>query len=171
MTDFRKLGNAKRGISLADRFWQKVRKSDGCWEWIASKYTAGYGQIGVNGRMRGAHQVAWGLTNGRIPDGLCVLHRCDNRACVRPDHLFLGTKRDNTRDMDAKGRARRPHLVGSQQPNAKLNEAQVMEIRRRLRAGERRPNLAREFGVKLPCIYQIAVGRSWKHVPMEGVAQ
>ncbi len=90
---------------LAERFWSKVVRGEGCWIWAASVDDHGYGRFGI-GRLRiePAHRVAWMVANGPIPDGLSVLHRCDNPPCVRPDHLFLGTQRDNMRDMIAKGR-------------------------------------------------------------------
>src|SRR5687767_4720826 len=90
---------------LSERFWEKVRKTDGCWLWTASRNAKGYGQIMYQRRPIHAHRVSWQLANGPIPDGLCVLHRCDNPQCVNPGHLFLGTIVDNNRDMFAKGRA------------------------------------------------------------------
>lgn len=93
-----------RERTLADYAPAFVDRGPGCWEWPGAQGN-GYGMILMpDGRLRGAHRVAWELANGPIPDGLFVLHHCDNRACVRPDHLFLGTQGDNVRDMYAKGR-------------------------------------------------------------------
>jgi hypothetical protein len=99
----------KRGVrtSPAGRMWRRVvSESDGCLIFTGSKDAKGYGQVTCMdaGRPLKAHRVAWESTVGPIPDGLCVLHRCDNPACVNPDHLFLGTVGDNNTDMTAKGR-------------------------------------------------------------------
>jgi hypothetical protein len=85
--------------ALAERFWKKVdiKGPDECWEWKASLRND-YGQIKVNGRMMRANRVAWELTNGMIPDNKLVLHKCDNRKCVNPNHLYIGTKSDNVLD-------------------------------------------------------------------------
>lgn len=109
-----------RRIPVAQRFWSKVDKNGPiashapglgqCWIWTGST-SEGYGQINVgggDGRHDWAHRVSWEIHHGPIPDGLWVLHRCDNPSCVRPDHLFLGTVADNNRDMIAKGRHRSP---------------------------------------------------------------
>lgn len=94
--------------TFEQRFWSKARKTDGCWVWLAGKDKDGYGNFSVGQRATArpvrAHRVAWELTHGSIPDGLFVLHECDNPPCVRPDHLFLGTNQNNMDDMVAKGR-------------------------------------------------------------------
>lgn len=106
--DYRKVHPYTRG-SIVERFWERVGKSDGCWEWTGYRAPAGYGQLGRGPRNEGlalAHRLSWEFHYGPIPDGLLVCHRCDNPPCVRPDHLFLGTFVDNAQDMVSKGRHR-----------------------------------------------------------------
>jgi hypothetical protein len=102
-----------------DRFWSKVSKSDKCWEWTAATNKHGYGTFQFEGRLQKAHRVAWQLSMGSVPDGLFVLHRCDNPSCVRLTHLFLGTQRDNVRDAMRKGRYRggRPKVNATHCPH------------------------------------------------------
>lgn len=110
------------GKTPEERFWIYTQKGPGCWQWIGSKQAYGYGQLRVgNGPMR-AHRFAYIIKHGAIPEGMDVLHRCDNRSCVNPAHLFLGTQADNIADMDAKGRRRTVPNVGVQHPMAKLRE-------------------------------------------------
>jgi hypothetical protein len=94
-----------------DRFWEKVDKSGDCWLWTGHRGCKGYGAAWAEGRHQAAHRVSWELAFGAIPDGLHVLHHCDNPPCVNPDHLWLGTNSDNQRDCVAKGRAN-PLLFG-----------------------------------------------------------
>ena len=91
---------------LVARFWSRVRRSDGCWEWIGVRTVKRYGRHTepLTGRKLRAHRLSWEIHFGPIPDGLCVLHHCDNPPCVRPDHLFLGTDKDNSVDRVRKGR-------------------------------------------------------------------
>lgn len=91
---------------VAERFWAKVRKTDGCWEWMGARRGKGYGQFYLNGRTQHAHRVAWELVHGPIPPGMQALHRCDNPPCVRPADLFLGTNHDNVLDRHSKGRTK-----------------------------------------------------------------
>ena len=144
-------------------FWSQVAKGDGCWVWTGLKNGDGYGSVWFGKRMDGTHRVAWTLTNGPIPDGMMVLHRCDNPPCCRPDHLFLGTQADNVRDMHAKGRARKAH--GSACGMSKLTEEQVSEIRHRYAAGDvSQTKLAAEYGVSQVMVSQIVRRKTWTEV-------
>lgn len=94
---------------LFERFWRYVAKGDGCWLWVGSKNGPGYGKIGAGGkggRTVMAHRISWEIANGPVPEGLHVCHHCDVPACVRPDHLFVGTRSDNMRDAESKGRVK-----------------------------------------------------------------
>ena len=151
-----------------ERLWRNVpdRPSVGCWEWRGRLLRSGYAHISVNAKLELAHRVSWIFANGAIPDGLWVLHHCDNRRCVRPDHLFLGTRADNLSDMDSKGRRARGEKIA----RAKLTETGVREIRTRFASGERRIDLARHFGVSFGAISAVVSGETWKHVGSEGGA-
>jgi hypothetical protein len=138
------------------RFWDKVDKSSGdCWIWTAHKRGHGYGGFQVNGKTTTAHRVSWQLHNGDIPHELCVLHKCDNRLCVNPSHLFLGTQIENIKDRDSKGR-QFAHK-GSKHGNALLTEDQVRVIKRN--KGFTSPKfLGKCFGVSFQTIQAINSG-------------
>ena len=150
-------------LGVAERFWPKVsvaEKKD-CWEWTAARWRNGYGHLrvrrsGVWSNL-GAHRISWLLHFGDAGD-LGVLHRCDNRACVNPDHLFLGTQTDNMRDASTKDRIPR----GSSRAHSKLSDVQVSSIKRR--PSDRAASLASEFGVSSATIYDIRKGRRWGHL-------
>jgi hypothetical protein len=147
------------------RFWRYVRLTDneGCWLFSGAHTSPGYGGFKLGSRMVGAHRVAFTLLRGPIPAGLCVLHRCDVRACVRPSHLFLGTKGDNARDMVAKGR--RPDTSGENHGNSKLTERDVIAIRRLAASGLMQAVIALRFGVAPATVNDVVRRRGWKHVP------
>lgn len=146
--------------STAERFWTKVdvRGPDECWKWLACRRRKSEG-YGAFGRNQVAHRVAWELTNGVIPDGMLVLHRCDNPPCVNPAHLFLGSQYDNIHDCFAKGRANR--AAGARHWGAKLTEEAVRDIRA---STEANPILARQYSVSAPSISMIRNRRTWRHV-------
>lgn len=96
----------------------------GCWNWTGAKKPEGYGSIGIGKKMYRAHRLSYELYRGDIPKGMFVCHRCDNPACINPDHLFVGTPLENVRDMDGKGR-------GVRVPRRKLTDEQIRHIKRR----------------------------------------
>lgn len=149
------------------RFWPRVvPRPWGCWEWAASVGGPGYGQVRVGRRPESTHRLAYELFVGPIPDGLLVCHRCDNRRCVRPSHLFLGTPKQNTDDMIGKGRQRHdgPHspAAGERHGRAKLTREQVDAIRTRYAAGGvTQEQLGHEYGISGAHVCGIVKGRFW----------
>lgn len=153
--------------SLADRFWPKVDvgQPDECWLWKAFRNPSGYGMIRNSGWMALAHRASWSLHFGRIPDGSHVLHLCDNRACVNPRHLYLGSNSDNIRDKVERGRSNFPHPErrGELHPMSKLTAEQVEIIRRRPFAFGSGKELSERFGVSRALITRIRKGQLWTH--------
>lgn len=151
---------------FASRFWSKVRiASMGCWEWLGAKNRQGYGSVGVGGgRTALAHRVAWEIDGGPIPLGLLVRHKCDNPACVRPAHLLIGTQKQNMADMYRRGRGRKRGLSGSQNPNAKLNESAVRQLRDAAESGEPLRRIAERLNVSPATAHLIATRKTWRHV-------
>lgn len=143
------------------RFVQ-VPESDGCWMWKGHIRENGYGTFGRHER---AHRVAYRLFRGPIPDGLEVCHHCDNRSCVNPAYLFVGTRSDNMQDCVQKGRLRPGQCPGDRNGQAKLNGAQVSEIRRRyFYERTSQAKLGAEYGVSQGLIHLIVSGKKWAHL-------
>jgi hypothetical protein len=156
--------------TVEERFWSHVNKSDGCWEWTAGLNTGGYGQFKVKagGSLVPASRFSWTIHFGPIPDGLLVCHHCDNRPCVRPDHLFLGTHQHNMADMVRKGRqaSMNPaHAVVLRMAVAKLTPELVVEIRKVYAAGGvSMRQLAEQYGVNKSNIVRAINRRQWSDV-------
>ena len=172
------------------KFWSRVLPSPACWLWTAGGTNGGYGLVPWQGKTRLAHRLAYELRYGAIPAGACVLHRCDVRRCVRPDHLFLGTQADNIRDARKKGRLAQGEKHGARlhpesrprgathysrlEPErlargerhgcAKLTPQQVQEIRC---SPLSRQDLARRYGVSASGIDGVRSRRTWRHLPEE----
>lgn len=151
-------------------FWSRVNKNGSipkhcpelgnCWEWTAA-LIKGYGTATVHGKALRTHRFSWMLTYGNIPEGLLVLHKCDNRKCVRPDHLRLGTNQDNMDDMWAKGRAFNKR--GEEHWHHILTKAQVIEIRARYENGKvSASQLAKEYFVSRTNIKDIVNNKIWR---------
>lgn len=150
---------------VTDRFWSKVLRlgPDDCWEWQAyCDKVAGYGRFGTRyPEVVWAHRYAYFITEGRIPDGLSVLHECDNRKCCNPKHLFAGTHQDNMQDMAEKGRA---GSRGERSWNAKLTEDHVREIRQLFQGGMAANDIADVYGIHPGHTRSIIRKKFWKHV-------
>lgn len=174
-------------ITVSARLWSRVTRQDGCWEWQGHRQRSGYGGLTVGNKHRLAHRVAWEVTYGPIPDGLCVLHRCDNPPCCNPAHLWLGTKAQNNADRAVKGRSaigdrsgarlhpetrargdRHPARYtpgwgqGERNGRARLTQADADAIRRAYVPGVvRQLDLAHQYGVSLGAVAHIIHGRHW----------
>lgn len=144
------------------RFWKKVNKTEGCWNWTAGvlKGAFPYGRFMLNKRKYLAHRLAYFFTQGFIPDDVDVLHKCDNPRCCNPDHLFLGTDIDNSRDCVAKGR----HAYGERSGQARLSAGDVRDLRELYAIGMSFARLAPLYGVNEATVRSAVRGDTWKHV-------
>lgn len=169
--------------TLAELLWTRVATgvASACWPWTGAKKHFGYGKMNFSGKCLSTHRLAWALTNGPIPPGLCVCHHCDNPPCCNPAHLFLGTLAENNADMRAKGRAVTPRnmaavtpnarsgrrgfcLFGSSNPSAKLTEADIPQIRNAVALGEEIASVAKRFAITKATIKDVCRRRSWRQI-------
>lgn len=150
-----------------DRFMEKVEKTESCWIWKGAKGPDGnYGGFLYEGKSRRVNIVSYLMFKGPYPEGMEICHTCDNKQCVNPDHLFVGTRSDNMKDMGNKGRhpwQLRPELVrkGEDNPGAKLAENDVLLIVSRFKNGESVASIARDYPVNREAISKIVRGQNW----------
>ncbi len=172
---------------IEERFWEKVDKLGQiqghvqhlgrCWNWLGALTPKGYPNMGIDGKYKGGHRLSWEIHNGQIPDGLCVMHLCDNPRCVNPSHLKLGTQKDNMRDAARKKRMGKctgekhrsvtcPESVcrGERFKSAKLTEDAVRQARFLSSQGMRGATIATMFGVSNSVMNKAINGKLWKHV-------
>lgn len=145
-----------KGLTPLQRFMNFIspEPNSGCWLWDSAYVDHRYGVMWLEGGNKYAHRISFMLHNGDIPAGMHVCHKCDNPACVNPDHLFLGNAKDNTQDCIRKKR----------KAGQTLTVEQVSEIKRRLKNGEKQTALVKEYGTTLKAIGAIARGTSWRNV-------
>lgn len=150
---------------LERRFWSKVVKAGvgECWEWSGYRMPNGYGTInsgGRHGRPLLAHRVSYAINNGEIPQGKYVCHSCDNRKCVNPRHLWLGSHADNMKDASEKGRMRRDQQA-TRRSHIGLTEGDIREIHRRYLEEGTPTAIASEYGITRQHVFRIGTGRCW----------
>lgn len=160
--------NAKTRVdrTIDERLWHQVDKSGDCWEWHGACDQHGYGHINIGkNKKKKTHRLSWEFANGPIPDGLCVLHTCDNPKCVKPEHLWLGTYKDNMQDCIAKGRfVFLKSKPGEENNHAKLHDGDIRVIRDLAESGLK-PRYTSEFlGIDRSCVHRIINREAWSHV-------
>lgn len=156
-------------IAWQERIWSHIRLAphESCWEWKRYRNAKGYGRTSIHGRgLVLAHRAAYESAHGTIPDGFLICHHCDNPACCRPDHLFLGTVQDNSTDMVSKGRGPKGQSLNRGEHNgmSKFTPDQIIEIRRLHSQGHSTYKIAKQFGVWNMAIWRIAHRKRWAHL-------
>lgn len=157
-----------------EKFWIRVNKKGSiqphtprlgkCWEWSGAISQTGYGVARLNRKAIGAHRLSWMINKGAIKAGLLVCHKCDNRKCVNPKHLFVGTYRDNIHDAMTKNRPLCHYKKGEAHIGSKLTESQALRVLRTKRRVGGVAALARRYGVHVVTIYDILSGKTWSHL-------
>ena len=149
--------------TIKELFYSKfIKKENSCWEWNGD-LLKGYGFMWDGEKFCGAHRYSYNLFKGKIPNGFLVCHTCDNRKCVNPNHLWLGTNQDNMDDMAKKGR-RKGKLTGEKHPQHKLKEKEVLEIKKLYLKGTKIVKLAKLFKVSHSSISSIIYGQNWSYL-------
>lgn len=153
----------QRAKTLVEFFWERVTPgaTDECWEWQGAVHDTGYGRIMLKKKGFYAHRVSYELHHGLLEEGLCACHTCDNRLCVNPNHLFAGTRDDNNADMRRKER----HVFGEKSPQAKLTEADVIQIRSLAKSGLSQREIGERYGVHRVHVGDIIQREYWSHLP------
>lgn len=150
---------------MKDKLQSKIVKINNCWIWLGSKDISGYGYVGIGkGKVGRAHRISYQEFVGPIPAGFLVLHRCDNPSCINPEHLFVGTQKDNMQDMWKKGRGPIRNHKRDKNPAAKLNNEKVIEILKLLENGTQQKNIAKQFNVSEQIISRIKLNQSWNRL-------
>lgn len=150
-------------LSIESRLQKHTKLSNGCWVFNGSLDKDGYGVFTYGrGKQVRAHRMAFEFYVGPIPNLILVCHSCDNPSCINPEHLFLGSPKDNTQDMIKK--QRRPVLSGDDHPNAKLTEHQAHEIKQLRKQNVPLRSIANQYGISFQTVSSIAKGTTWKHI-------
>ena len=151
-------------LDTEDRFWSSAAKdkNTNCWNWRRTLFCNGYGRFWDNGKDVGAHRKAWELIHGAIPSGMFVCHRCDNKRCINPGHLWLGTPAENSQDMARKGRQGGAcGLPGELNYSAKLTHERARQIREMRESGTWIRTIAMRFGVSKALVSAVVNGHAW----------
>lgn len=154
-----------KGLSLKDRFYSKfkINEDNGCWEWMATKFPNGYGCFKLNRKSVGAHRVSYEIHNGKINKNMVICHHCDNPSCVNPEHLFVGTQKENLLDRKLKGRS----VEGNKNGRCKLSDKDILAIKRLLAEKIDQRDIAKSYGVAQTTISAINLNKSWSHIKGE----
>jgi len=142
-----------------------IDKTTNCWNWNRAIDSSGYGAVKYCGKKHNVHRLVWMLLHDNLEKGICVCHKCDNRKCINPDHLFIGTQSDNMKDCVNKGRYFSNVIRGEKNSWSKLSSKQVIEIRQ-LKESKKISNkeIAKQYKVGYTAISKIIRGENWKHI-------